>query len=253
MKKQQIFLQIVIFVSIIVVVNVLSNQLYFRLDFTEDQRYTLSDATEDVLDELDDVVTVTAYFSEDLPSQLLSNRKDFEDMLIEYEKRSGGNVVYQFVNPNEDEEKEQEVQQKGIGPIMINVRENDRVQQMRAYLGATLQMGEKTEIIPLVQPGAALEFDLTSAVKKLSVQNKPKVALLKGYGETSLAELPQLNQQLSILYTVEEFDWTSAAIPNEYKAVVLIAPSDTIAPQSLVNLGSYVDQGGKLFVAFTNV
>ena len=112
MKKQTILVQLLIIVAIVVVANILSNTLYFRLDFTEDQRYTLSDASKDILEDLDDVITVSAYFSEDLPPQLLSNRTDFEDMLIEYEKRSGGNVVYEFVNPNEDQTKEQEVQQK---------------------------------------------------------------------------------------------------------------------------------------------
>ncbi|NQZ74531.1 MAG: Gldg family protein, partial [Ekhidna sp.] len=84
MQKKTIIVQLVIIVAIVVVANLLSNSVYFRLDFTEDQRYTLSDASKDILKNLDDVVTVSAYFSEDLPPQLLSNRQDFEDMLIEY-------------------------------------------------------------------------------------------------------------------------------------------------------------------------
>lgn len=254
MKKQTIITQLLIIVAIVVVANLLSNQLYFRLDFTEDQRYTLSDASKDILEELDDVITVSAYFSEDLPPQLLSNRKDFEDMLIEYEQRSGGNVVYEFINPNVDQAKEQEVQQTGIGPIMINVRENDRVEQMRAYMGATLQMGDRKEIIPLIQPGAAMEYELTTSIKKLSVQDKPKVALLSGHGEATLASVPQLRQQLSVLYEVEEYSIKDAeSIPTFYRAVAIVAPSDTIPQLHFSKLDEYLRTGGKVFVAYSNV
>lgn len=254
MKKQAIIFQLLIIVAIIIVANLLSNTLYFRLDFTEDQRYTLSDASKNILDELDDVVTVSAYFSEDLPPQLISNRKDFEDMLIEYEQRSGGNVVYQFTNPNEDQAKEQEIQQQGIGPIMINVRENDRVEQMRAYMGATLQMGDQKEIIPLIQPGAAMEYELTTAIKKLSVQDKPKIGVLTGHGEASLATIPQFRQQLSVLYEVEEYGIKETeSIPTFYRALVLAAPSDTIPLSHFQKLDEYLKTGGKILVAYSNV
>lgn len=254
MKKQTILIQVIVILAIVVVANLLSDQLYFRLDFTEDKRYTLSNATEDILEELDDVITVSAFFSEDLPPQLLNNRKDFEDMLIEYEKRSGGNVVYEFINPNEDQAKEQEVQQKGIGPVMINVTENDRVEQMRAYMGATLQMGDRVEIIPLVQPGTAMEYELTTSIKKLAVIDKPKIGMIAGHGEASITSIPQLRQQLSVLYDFESFNLTDTTeIPSYYRALVLVAPKDTIPPSHFIKLDNYLNSGGKLFIAYSAV
>lgn len=254
MKKQTIIIQLLVIITIVIIGNILFNQLYLRLDFTEDRRYTLSDATREVLKDLDDVITVTAYFSEDLPPQLLSNRKDFEDMLIEYEQRSGGNVVYEFVNPNEDQSKEQEVQQKGIGPIMINVRENDRVEQMRAYMGAVLQMGDKKEIIPLIQPGAAMEYELTTSVKKLSISEKPKIALLQGHGEVTLSAIPQLRQQLNVLYDVENYSISDDEnIPSYYRAIIVAAPNDTIPQNHFDKLNTYLQGGGNVFVSYSNV
>jgi gliding-associated putative ABC transporter substrate-binding component GldG len=254
MKKQTIVIQLLVILGIIVFANLISRQVYFRLDFTEDKRFTLSNATTGVLEELDDVVTVTAYFSENLPPQLLTNSKDFEDMLIEYEKRSGGNVVYEFVNPNENQAKEQEVQEKGIGPVMINVTENDRVEQMRAYMGAILQLGDKVEIIPLVQPGTAMEYELTTSIKKLSVIDKPKIGLVQGHGEATIQSIPQLRQQLSVLYDVEPYSISDAEnIPSSYRALVLVAPSDTIPPNHFNKLDSYLANGGKLFIAYSPV
>ena len=70
MKRSKVITQLLIFIGILVVVNMISEQLFLRLDFTADKRYTLSTATKDILEDLDDVITVTAYFTKDLPPQL---------------------------------------------------------------------------------------------------------------------------------------------------------------------------------------
>ena len=254
MKKQTLITQLIIVIAIVLIANVLSNQLYFRLDFTEDKRYTLSKATKNILKDLDDVVTVKAYFSEDLPPQLTNHRRDLEDMLIEYENYSSGNVVYEFINPDKDKEEETKVQQKGIRPVMINVRENDRIEQLRAYMGILLQMGNTTETIPIIQPGTGMEYSLTTSIKKLSIQDKPKVGFIQGHSETSLATIQQLTQQLSVLYSVEPVDLTEVTeISNDYRAMAWVAPKDTIDPSHLNVVSDYLDNGGKLFVAYTNV
>jgi ABC-type uncharacterized transport system involved in gliding motility auxiliary subunit len=67
MKRRTVITQLLIFLAIIVVVNLISEQMFFRLDFTSDKQYTLSKATKDLLEELNDVITITAYYSEDLP------------------------------------------------------------------------------------------------------------------------------------------------------------------------------------------
>ena len=76
--------------------------------------------------------------------------------------------MYTFINPNEKEEVEQQATQAGVQPVMINVRDKDQMKQQKAYLGAVVQMGERTEVIPFMQPGAAMEYALASSVKKLS-------------------------------------------------------------------------------------
>ena len=253
MKKQTILIQLSLVLAILVVANLVSNGLYLRLDFTEDQRYTLSEATEDILEDLDEVVTITAYFSADMPPQLMNNRKDFEDMLIEYENRSGGDVVYQFENPNEDELTEQEAQQKGIVPLSVNMRENDRVETLRAYMGAELQMGDRTEVLPVVQPGAAMEYDLTSAIKKLSIIDKPKIGVIQGHGELPLTNLIQLQQQLSVLYDVEEYTIGLEDVPTYYRGLLWVAPADTIPPSHFSVLDRYLQNGGTLLLAYANV
>ncbi len=254
MKKSKVISQLLIFVGILVVVNLISEKLFFRLDFTADKEYTLSQATKKIIKNIDNVVTVTAYFTKDLPPQLQKNKKDFEDLLIEYENRSGGNIVYDFVNPNKDQQSEQEAQQKGISPVMVNVTQKDQVQQLRAYMGAVLQMGEKTEVIPMIQPGSSMEYALTTAIKKLSVTDKPKVAFLQGQGEPPMNASPQLAQQLSVLYSPEHYTITDTSnIPITYKAIAIIDPKDTFPQRYLAKLDAYLNQGGSIFLAYSNL
>jgi len=254
MKKRNVISQLLIIAGILFVVNLISNQMFFRLDFTADRQYTLSRATKDILNNLDDVITVTAYYSEDLPPQLIKSRKDFVDLLVEYENRSRGNVVYEFVNPNKNEETEMKAQQAGISPIMVNVRERDQVKQMRAYMGAILQQGEKTEIIPVVQPGTGMEYALTTSIKKLSLVDKPKVAFLQGHGEPSLNASMQLLEQLNVLYDVEPYTITDTTdIPSFYKTIAIIDPKDTFPENHFNKLDQYLSQGGGIYLVFSNL
>ncbi|MFT6865680.1 MAG: gliding-associated putative ABC transporter substrate-binding component GldG [Cyclobacteriaceae bacterium] len=254
MNKKNIILQLVIVLAIILVANLISNSLYFRLDFTEDNRYTFSKATKDVLNELDGVITIKAYFSEDLPAQLLKSKQDFKDQLVEYENRSGGNVVFEFINPNESEEMEKEAQQQGIGPVMVNVQERDQVQQLRAYMGAVLKMEDRTEIIPLIQPGAGLEYSLTTAIKKIAITDKPKLGVIQGYGEPTPQAMGQLMEQLSVLYDVEPLNIRdTSVVPGYYRSLIWVNPTDTVDAGDFAKFDKYLNNGGGMFIAYSNV
>src|SRR5690554_3582332 len=122
--------------AILVVVNLLSARFSMRMDFTEERQYTLSHATEQLLRDLDKPVTIKAYFSDDLPPDFLRSRQQFKELLVEYSARSNGKLVYEFINPNEDESIEKEIVGHGIGPVMIEIREKDQKKQQKAYLSA---------------------------------------------------------------------------------------------------------------------
>src|ERR1041384_8174387 len=108
MTKKVTLITILLLTGILLLVNVLSQRFFLRLDLTEGKQYTLSKATRDILKNLKDPVTVTAYFSEDLPPDLQKLKKDFQEMLVEFRNASKSMVDYEFVNPNVNETKEQE-------------------------------------------------------------------------------------------------------------------------------------------------
>lgn len=253
-KKQSINSKSLLILAVLVLINLISFYFYFRIDLTEDGVYSLSKASRNILKSLDETVTVSAYFTEDLPPALSKTKRDFKDMLIEYNSASKGNVVYEFINPNADQETEAKAFQEGIRPVIINLREKDQVKQQKVYLGAVIRMGEEKDIIPLVQPGSAMEYDLSASIKKLSIVEKPKIGWLQGHGEPGLAAMVQAGQQLSILYDVVPVNLRDTSMHlSDYKTIAIVAPRDSIHPYELMMLDQYLAQGGNLFVGINRV
>ncbi|MBP1683263.1 MAG: hypothetical protein H6Q27_827, partial [Ignavibacteriaceae bacterium] len=97
-------------------------------------------------------------------------------------------------------------------------------------------------------------YALSTNIKKLSVKDKPTIALLQGHGEASLSSIPQLYQQLSILYSVEPIEFSdTTGVPSQYKTLVVIAPNDTIPPLHFKYLDDFLNKGGKLLLALNTV
>lgn len=254
MKAKSIYSTVILIFGILIVINLLSNQFYLRLDFTEDKQYTLSNATKNILKELEEPVTIMAFFSEDLPPDIAQIRRDFQEILIEYENLSGGMVVYEFLNPGEDENAEREAVQNGIQPVMINIREKDQMKQQKAYLGALIQIGDRKEIIPFLQPGTAMEYALSTGIKRISVVDKPSVALIQGHGEPGIMELQQVYTSLDVLYNFEPLTLTdTTSIPDRFKTIALVRPVDSISPSHLARIDEFLARGGGLFIALNRV
>ena len=228
--KQKLYITTSLVVAILLVINLLSDEFHLRFDLTDEKQYTLSRATKDILNSLEEPVTVKAYFSEDLPPNIIKARQDFQEMLVEYASLSDGMLLYEFINPNENEANEQDAVSRGIQPVLINVREKDQVKQQKAFLGATVSLDDKSDVIPFVQPGAAMEYSLSTAIKKISVNDKPTVAFLQGHGEPPVADLMQLQNQLTVLYESQEINLDSAEVPDNVKTLVILRPTDSIPP-----------------------
>jgi gliding-associated putative ABC transporter substrate-binding component GldG len=245
---------ILLIVGIVLLLNVLAGRFFFRLDFTEDKRYTLSAATKDLLSELGEPVTVKAYFSKNLPPQLDMVRRDFRDMLVEYTQASDGMVVYEFIDPLKEENGEMQAQQAGIMQMQVQVREKDQLKAQIAYMGAVIELGENKESIPVIQSTSGMEYFLTSSIKKLAVVEKPLVGLLTGHGEAGMQEIPQAIRDLSVLYQVEDVSLTDTTRElARFSTLALIRPTDSLPEAHLEQLSEFVDQGGNLLVALNRV
>ncbi|MBN2166866.1 MAG: Gldg family protein [Marinilabiliaceae bacterium] len=253
MNRKNLKYYLLLVFGILVLVNILSDRFFMRLDFTEDERYTLSQTTIDILNEMEEPVTIKAYFSEGLQPQFDQVRRDFKDLLSEYATRSHNLLVYEFINPNEDEDSERKASEAGIQPLVVSSREKDQTVQKRAYMGVVIQIGEESEVIPFVNPQAQMEYTLTTALKKLVVQDKPAIGFISGHGEASLSSMQQVAEGLSVLFQPELVEMTDSVVLSKYKSIVIVNPTDSIPETHLQLLSSYLQQGGNIFVAINAV
>ena len=134
-----------------------------------------------------------------------------------------------------------------IPAVQIQVIESDNVQLKNAYMGVAIQFEDQRESIPVIEDLARLEYDLTSAIRRLTRQRKPVAAFLTGHGEPDpLQDMPALHQGLSSNYettTVEAADLSGASFPD---VLLVVAPTDTVPDADLRAMDEYVMNGGRL-------
>ncbi len=251
--KQKLYTTTALIVAILLVINLLSNEFHLRLDFTDEKQYTLSQATRDILNDLEEPVTIKAYFSENLPPNISKARQDFQEMLVEYASLADGMLLYEFIDPNENEANEQDAVSHGIQPVLINVREKDQVKQQKAFLGATVALDDRSDVIPFIQPGTAMEYALSTAIKKISITDKPTIGFLQGHGEPPGTELMQLQNQLNVLYQTREVNLDSMEVPAQMSTLVILRPTDSIPPSTLNRLDNFLSRGGRIAIAMNRV
>lgn len=232
---------------ILVLINLIGLNLFFRLDLTDDDVYTLSDASVKIVEDLEDPITFKVFFTKNLRPPFSSNLRFLQDKLDDYRAYGGQNVQYEFVDPSEDDDLRNEASRYGIPPVQIQVVENDNVQIKNAYMGLAIQYGDEREVIPVIQDLSTLEYDITSAIKKLTRDRTPVVGFLTGHGEPAPASnMPELYQQLQRNYEVKSVSVTAGAIDPRPDVLMVVAPTDSLPPDHLQALDAYVQSGGRV-------
>lgn len=234
-----------------VLVNLLAQRHHFRLDLTGDKRYTLDQATVDLLQRLPETVTVTAWFTTDLPPELTVVRQDFKDLLVEYATRSGGKLVYVFKDPGASEALAAKVIEEGVRPLLVQTREKDRSANIQVLMGAVVRMGGRKAVIPAFEKGPGMEWTLSSALAQLLTVEKPLIGVLQGHQEPSLQALDELAAQLNTQYDVEATAiYDSFPINERFASLLIIDPKDSISPQHLRRIDEYMAKGHGVILAF---
>lgn len=245
-QKSQLLVRVLLVLGILVVLNFISIRLFGRLDLTSQGVYTLSDASKKIVGSLDDRVTVKAYFTEDLPSPYNNNRRSVLDILNDYKAYSKGNLQYEFINP-QGEKGEQDAQQQGISPVQVQVVNEDKLEVKRGYLGLLLLYEDKKEVLPVVQNLSTLEYDISSALKRLTSKAKKKVGYTTGHGETEPTTMRQAYQAETQQYDLMPVDLSKGgAVPPEISALLVIAPQNRFQDSAQYQIDQYLMRGGKI-------
>ena len=247
MKTQRIQtgVRVAVILGILVVLNFISIRLFGRLDLTSQGVYTLSDASKRIVGSLDDRVTVKAYFTEDLPAPYNNNRRAVLDILNDYKAYSKGNLQYEFINP-QGEKGEQEAQQQGIAPVQAQVVNADKLEVKRGYLGLVFLYEDRKEVLPVIQNLSSLEYDISSALKRLTTKAKKKIGYTIGHSEPEMSSMRQVYQTLSPQYDLVPVDLSKGEpVPADIAALLVISPASRFQDSAKYQIDQYLMRGGK--------
>ena len=156
---------------ILIILNIVSRNIFHRWDLTDNKMYSLSQSSKSVVEKIDDRFTMKIYFSENLPGEYGNNRRYLQDMLEEYAAYSKGKIHFEFFKTDDDEKMQEDAQKSGIQPVQLQVIENDNIAVKRVYMGMVFLYEDQRESIPLIQTTTGLEYEITTKIKMLVNQN----------------------------------------------------------------------------------
>src|SRR5690554_4381788 len=96
-KKWEAFLKLGIGLLVVFLLNILANQYFFRIDLTEEKRYTITDATKETLRNLEDVVYIDVYLEGDFPAGFKRLQNTIRERLEEFRVYGGNNIQFRFI------------------------------------------------------------------------------------------------------------------------------------------------------------
>ena len=249
-NRREAFLQVLLIAGSLVALTYTADQFVWRADLTENNRYTLAGASHDIAQDLADPVTVTAYFTANLPSRFGRTKEEFRALLQEFRAAADGNVEFQFVNPNESDEKARTAREAGIRPVTIDVRQRNQMTQKRAYLGAVFQYRDQREVLSFVEPGSPMEYTIAHTIRKLTQDEAAVLGVLQGHGEPSLNEMTQLREALKGRYDLQTISGVdTTGVPANVDVLLVARPQDQLSTEAALAVDQYVMRGGRVIFA----
>jgi len=210
----------VLIVIFFIIAFILFSLFPIRLDFSKGGAYTLSPATKKIIQKNNKNIDINLYVSTDIPTRIIPLRTDVVELLQEY-RRGGKSIKVNIIDPKKDTKMLEKVKQLGIPELQFSQLEQNKYQTSSFYFGIALSQNEKSEVIPQINDYQNLEYNITSAIYRLTRTEMPKVAVvgepLRGYGQQD--PLFSLKKVLSQQYTVASHDLSTIKDGDETKFV----------------------------------
>ncbi len=218
-------LMVVLFATILGIVNFLAVRHGVRWDFSETKRFTLAPQTARMLRELSREVKATVFTGDQGPA-----RAAYRDLFDSY-KAHTAKLTVEFVDP---EKKPGVARQYGITRPDTAVLESGK---------------QETRIT------SATEQELTNALIRVIKDEKKTLYFLTGHAEHLLEDADKggysfLKEALERQgYTVRSLSlYESKTIPLNASVLVLGGPQKAVSPEEQTLLADYVKKGGRLLV-----
>ncbi len=172
-------------VAVLVVIagaTVLVGRLGGRLDATAERLHSLSPDTRELIDGLDPgrPVFIQAYLSPEVPRRYVQARNNIISLLREFDSRGGSRVhaniipTEQFTPEAREARDRFDIRPRPVPPIYQTQGSPDEI-----YLGIVFSSGPEEFVIPFMDPGLPVEYELMRSVRVVSNAERKRVGVLR--------------------------------------------------------------------------
>ncbi|TAH22222.1 MAG: gliding motility-associated ABC transporter substrate-binding protein GldG [Cytophagales bacterium] len=262
-KKWEDILQFIAVFLLIVLTNIYAGRYFFRLDLTEEKRYTITEPTKEILKKLDDQVYIEVYLDGDLNAGFKRLQKSIRETLDEFTIYGGTNMQYKFVNPDEASSEADRTNfynqliGKGVQPTNLFDNQNGKKVEKIIFPSALITYKNKETPVQLLKGNVAaspmeqlnqsvenVEYELINAIKKITLSQKPSIAIIEGHDELRPIDMADLTTSLDEFYVVDRVNIQQTNLDG-YKAIIVAQPKTRFSELEKYKLDQYIMNGGK--------
>ncbi len=269
MMKNKNLKSVLLITLVLVLINLAGNFYFQRFDLTEDHRYTLSPTTLKIIKDIKEPLIIDVFLKGEFPGEMKKLQTETQQILEEF-KAYNSNIIFQFVNPLEEEDKRDDTIQafleRGLTPINVTLNNKGKQIQEVAFPWAIATYHGRSTKVPLLKNiiGASitekvvssvqhLEYVFTSAFNTVTKPKQIKIAVIKGNGELSDILMGDFIKQVKencfigtfTLDSVAKKPIETLAVLKKYDLAIIVKPIERFTDEEKLVLDQFVINGGK--------
>lgn len=265
MKKSDLKNPYIKALLIILPVYILLNYFGGRLDLTQEKRYTLSDSTVKILENVEKPLTVEVYLEGEFPASFRQLRNETEFMLQEFRKINP-KIDYEFIDPIKTKMSQDTLAAMGMQPSILPDMKDGRISEIVMFPYAAIKYNSYGASIPLVINKSGidaaeqltksienLEYNLASNIKSLTEERKKNIGILINQDELGpeqfqgFMEMALENYNAGPVIPENQTELSVADLPKlkQMDALVIAKPRKPFTENEKIILDQYIMNGGK--------
>lgn len=246
-----LLIQLITLLVILVMVNYLAFNHYWRWDFSRDQKYALSEPTKRLLHGLKKPVSMIVFLN---PGSDIF--PDIQNLLAEYQYASKKKITVETIDPYRNFTRARELQANYKFGATENVIILDYDGRSKFVNAADMAEYDNTGAM-YGQPPRLVTFKgeqaITSGLLEITEETQQKIYVLAGHGEPELKNdtlktlKTYVERQNIVLDTINLMN--VEAVPPEVKTLLILGAKYDFSEREISLLKTYWDNKGRLFVA----
>lgn len=251
--------------GIAILANFVSSYFSTYIDLTQDKRYTLTPATEEAIDKVDEIIYIKVLLDGEFPSGFKRLQSSTREMLNQL-KAINPRIQFEFENPVQGTQDEiiktrDALAKDGVVPTSLKYYDGTQLVQKAIYPYALINIGTKRAIVNLLeeqQPGSdeevilnnsisLLEYKFAHTFQKMLMREKQNIAFTDGVGELDSRFTYRLEKELRRFYDTGRIVLDSVVqIDTSVHLLIVAAPKQQISLPNQFKIDQYIMRGGKV-------